>query len=122
MTRIIVQGDVVIREEVIPADAKPLETSEIRIASETGNPHVIKGAEVSLFQRGESYWVMIVQATERNLEALIPKVPKEELLKRVKEITWEHADKRGQELLREGKKAETNEELWAIQYFLNILA
>lgn len=47
MSRIWRQGDVIIREvSEIPSNAIYLESKEIRIASETGNPHVLRAAQV----------------------------------------------------------------------------
>ena len=47
MSRIWRQGDVVVSEiSKIPSGAAPLETKEIRIAIETGNPHVLKARQL----------------------------------------------------------------------------
>lgn len=47
MTRIWRQGDVTVREvSKIPANALCSKSSEIRIASETGNPHILRAAQV----------------------------------------------------------------------------
>lgn len=47
MVRIWRQGDVIVREvSEIPSNATRSETDEIRIASETGNAHVLKGGKV----------------------------------------------------------------------------
>ena len=47
MARIWRQGDVVVSEiSEIPGGALPLKTNEIRIASETGNPHVMKARQL----------------------------------------------------------------------------
>ena len=63
MVRIWRQGDVVVREIAeIPRGAVLAETTEVRIASETGNPHVLSPVQVfetqdarSSQQRGECY-------------------------------------------------------------------
>jgi hypothetical protein len=47
MSRIWRQGDVIVREvSEIPENAVRNESNEIRIASETGNPHVLRGVQV----------------------------------------------------------------------------
>lgn len=47
MARIWRQGDVIVREvSEIPKNAMPLQSSEIKIASETGNPHVLRATQV----------------------------------------------------------------------------
>jgi hypothetical protein len=47
MARIWRQGDVVVREvTAIPSDSVRSETDEVRIASETGHAHVLKGGRV----------------------------------------------------------------------------
>jgi hypothetical protein len=47
MVRIWRQGDVVVREaSEIPKEAVLADATEIRIASETGNPHVLKAMQV----------------------------------------------------------------------------
>jgi hypothetical protein len=47
MTRIWRQGDVIVCEvSEIPQNAILIESREIRIASETGNPHVLRAAQV----------------------------------------------------------------------------
>jgi hypothetical protein len=53
MVRIWRQGDVIVREvSEIPEKAVRAEANEIRIASETGNPHVLKVARV--FERKDA--------------------------------------------------------------------
>jgi hypothetical protein len=47
MVRIWRQGDVIVREvTAIPSDSVRSETDEVRIASETGHAHVLKGVRV----------------------------------------------------------------------------
>lgn len=47
MSRIWRQGDVVVRELTqLPENASQSESNEIRIASESGNPHVLRGKHV----------------------------------------------------------------------------
>jgi hypothetical protein len=47
MSKIWRQGDVVVSEvSGVPANAVRADSSEIRIASETGNPHVLRAAQI----------------------------------------------------------------------------
>lgn len=54
------QGDVIVAPCSIPKSAKQTGT-EIRIASETGNPHVLNG---KVFSSGRQQYVVLEQPTE----------------------------------------------------------
>ncbi len=54
------QGDVIVAPCKIPKGAKQT-GSEIRIASETGNPHVLKG---KVFSSGRQQYVVLEEPTE----------------------------------------------------------
>ena len=65
MARIWRQGDVVVTEiSEIPSGAISLETSEIRIASETGNPHVLRAKQLFAVKGGGfEQFALLDQAT-----------------------------------------------------------
>ncbi len=54
------QGDVIVAPSRLPKAAKQT-GSEIRIASETGNPHVLKG---KVFSSGRQQYIVLDEPTE----------------------------------------------------------
>ena len=54
------QGDVIVAPSSIPKGAKQT-GNEVRIASETGNPHVLKG---QVFSSGSQQYIVLEEPTE----------------------------------------------------------
>jgi hypothetical protein len=64
MVRIWRQGDVIVREvSEIPKNAVRSETDEIRVASETGNSHVLRGGKVFVSSEQQRYILLEAPAS-----------------------------------------------------------